>query len=144
MLILAFSAAVERRKVWSYVEFKIIRDACALQGIFIPAFDCQLTVLYMMLGRTMMMNALNSTGQISARHSAPNNQSANSPERRLAWQSSQFLHENDLVMDREHILTFPTGKPPLPPVLSQAAAPSEVSTQRTPMNKKDDELLEEW
>jgi hypothetical protein len=96
----------------------------------------------------MLMNAMNSTGQVSARHSAPNNlqssNSFNSPARRLAWQSSQFLNENDLLMNREHALNFPTGKPPLPPVLSQAPAPSEVSTQRTPISKKDDELLEEW
>ena len=54
------------------------------------------------------------------------------------------MYDNDLLGDREHLLTFPTGKPPLPPVPSQPAGPSEASTQRAHVKRKDDELLEEW
>jgi hypothetical protein len=95
-----------------------------------------------------MMNALNSTGQISSRHAGnPSGNSTNSSNfavRRQAWQNQQFMNENDLLADREQLLTFPTGKPPLPPVPSQPGGASDTPTQRTHVSKKDEDLLEEW
>jgi len=79
------------------------------------------------------VNALNTTG----RFAIPSNEFS-AVGRRQAWQIPQS--PLPFGPSGDHQLTFPTGKPPLPPVPLHP----EISTHRTASEKREDELSEEW